>query len=73
MLIEEYFSAVRAALQVQLVYNFQNVTQGKDTSDILRGKIMILDDLLGMKKMFEKFDELDKKVKEEEEKRKNKD
>jgi hypothetical protein len=73
MLIEEYFSAVRAALQVQLVYNFQNVAQGKDTSDILRGKIMILDDLLGMKKMFEKFDELDKKVKEEEEKRKNKD
>jgi hypothetical protein len=38
----------------------------KDVTDILRGKLQILDEILGIKESFEKFDMLEKTVKDEE-------
>jgi hypothetical protein len=40
----------------------------KDVTDILRGKIQILDDILQVKDSFEKFDMLEKTVRDEEKK-----
>lgn len=56
-------------MQLQLVYNFkQGIT---DVSDILRGKIQMLDDFLNMRKMFDRITEIERLVKEEEDKQGN--
>lgn len=53
-------------MQLQLVYNFkQGIT---DVSDLLRGKIQMLDDFIGMRKMFDKITEIERLVREEEDK-----
>lgn len=71
-LLEEYYTAKRAAIQLQLVYNFKQVLSDKtiDISDILRGKIQMLDDFLGMRNMFKKIEEIERTVKMEEENQK---
>lgn len=67
-LIEEYYSAKKIQMERQLVYFFR---QGeKDVSDILRGKIQMLDEILGMKAALAKINEIEQIIKNEEEKQK---
>lgn len=55
-------------MELQLVYNFK---QGeKDVSDLLRGKIQMLDEFLEIKNVFDRYATLQKTVTEEEEKQK---
>lgn len=47
-----------------MTYNF--MIGNKDVTDILRGKIQILDEILQIKDSFEKFDILEKTIRDEE-------
>jgi hypothetical protein len=62
--LEEYYQAIKGRLLLAITYNF--IVGDKDVSDILRGKIQILDEILGIEKSFEKFEELEKVVNSEE-------
>jgi hypothetical protein len=63
-LLEEYYQAIKGRLLLAMVYNF--IIADKDVTDILRGKVQILDEILGIKESFIKFEMLDKDVKDEE-------
>jgi len=52
----------------QLVYNY--LQNGKDVSDLLRGKIQTMEEFILMREMFGRVETLEKTVKEEEERQK---
>ena len=59
-MVEEYFSAKRRWLSRQLEVSYMQGT--KDMSDIIRGKIIALDEVLDTKNVFKRYDELKEKV-----------
>lgn len=61
--VMEYFSAKKEQLQRQLEYNWI-ATTGKDTSDLIRGRIQIIDEFLNLKGVFDRFEKLQKEVEE---------
>jgi len=62
--LEEYYQAIRAKLQLALIYNFK---QGDlDVTDIIRGKIQVLDEILQTKETFGRYDMLKDIVEKEE-------
>src|ERR1700687_1372601 len=63
-LLEEYYQAIRAKLQLAITYNF--IVGDKDVTDIIRGKIQIIDEILQTKDIFERYDTLQKSVQDEE-------
>ena|SRR5271170_5313593 len=61
-LIDEYLSSIKIQIMNQMIYSPIN-SKGKDISDILRGKIEVIDQMLGMKDTFDGFDKLEQTVK----------
>ena len=59
--LEEYYSNRREEALRELVYSYRN-KQGNDVSDILRGKIMAMDEMLRMKDIFSEYEQLKKTV-----------
>lgn len=57
-------SSLKQDFDSQLVYRPYNGL--KDQSDILRGKIICLEEVLGLKDVFDKFDKAKKEVEEHE-------
>jgi hypothetical protein len=64
-MLEEYLLARRKEIQDQLNRRWINGI-GRDISDLLRGKLEILDMFLNIKDVFESFDNLKKSVEEKE-------
>lgn len=61
-LVEEFLLAKRREIQNQLEYRWLN-SIGKDVSDILRGKLEIIDTILNMKNVFKQMDDIEAKIK----------
>lgn len=59
-LVEEYFLAKRSWLSRCLVTN--HMFGDKDISDVIRGKILAIDDMLETKNVFKRYDEIEAKV-----------
>lgn len=64
--VVEYLSAKKADLQNQLDYNWINRT-GQDISNVLRGKIQMLDEVINLPNLFTYLDNLEKKIQKPEE------
>lgn len=65
--MEEFFLAKRVEIQKQLEYRWISAA-GKDISDILRGKLEILDTFLDLKNIFANMDRIEKQIKDIEDK-----
>lgn len=63
--LEAYYISVKEELERQLKYNWVNGI-GKDVSDIIRGKIQMLEEILDTKNVFKKYDDLKKEVEDQE-------
>jgi hypothetical protein len=50
--VDNYYISVLGQLQSELTYNFVN-SSGKDISDIIRGKIIMLKDVINLKNILE--------------------
>lgn len=61
LIVEEYFSAKRKWLTDCLIG--QHLVGMKDVSDIIRGKILALDDVLQTRSVFKRYEDLQQKVK----------
>lgn len=55
--LEEYYISVLDSLKSQLVYS-PVIKNGRDISDVIRGKIMMLEEILQLKNVFDKYDKL---------------
>jgi hypothetical protein len=64
-MVEEYLSAKRKQVQDQLNKRWVN-NAGMDISGILRGKLEVYDEMLEMKHIFDRFDNLEKTLKDAE-------
>jgi len=65
-MLEEFFLARRKEIEYQLEYRWINAA-GQDISNILRGKIEVLDTFLNMPNIFAEMDKLERQLKEQEE------
>ena len=63
-LIEEFLHSRKVQLQQQQTYSW--IANGVNISDVLRGKIQIIDEILDMRGIFTKIESLEKDVKEAE-------
>ena len=63
-LVVEYFSVKKLELQRQLDYTWIN-SIGRDVSDIIRGKIHMVDEFVNMETVFDRFDKLQKLIEEQ--------
>jgi hypothetical protein len=66
-LIEEYYSAKQKQIQELLNNNWLN-SAGMDISNIYRGKIAMIKEMLETKNVFDTFEKLEKDIKETEDK-----
>lgn len=65
-MVEEYYLVKRKEIAGQLEYNWLN-NKGMDITNILRGKLQMLDEILKTKEVFEQYDKLKTDVEAEEE------
>lgn len=61
--LEEFYSIRRNDLVKDLIYAFKT-HNGNDVTDLIRGRIMAIDEILQMKNVFENYETLKKSVEE---------